>query len=142
MVSIARNAEAYLQGHEVASVPRSMWSMDVDQYAGGAPMILEMAERLSRAPGGGASDTLTTKIMLGTFGAVPAIDTYFKRGFKVWSLSPRTLEAIGDFYRDHSAEVDRYREPTLAFETGEPTSLRYTRAKVIDMVFFVEGSPA
>lgn len=125
----------------VASAPRPMWSMDVDQYSGGASMVIKMAGRLRRALGGGASHTLTTKIMLGTFGAVPAIDTYFKRGFKVWSLSPRTLEAIGEFYRDHSAEVERYRKPTLAFETGRPTRLRYTRAKVIDMVFFMEGKP-
>lgn len=141
---LLQHSARYLQRviQEIASAPRTMWGMDVDQYAEGAPMIVEMAERLTGALEGGASDTLTTKILLGTFGAVPAFDTYFKRGFKVWTFNVKSLTAIGDFYRRHSSEIDRYREPTLAFETGAPTSLRYTRAKVIDMVFFEEGSRA
>lgn len=32
-----------------------------------------------------------------------------------------------------------YRVPTIDFATGEPTDLTYTRAKVIDMIFFIEG---
>jgi hypothetical protein len=35
--------------------------------------------------------------------------------------------------------IDRYRVPTLDFDSGMDTARRYTRAKVIDMVFFVEG---
>ncbi len=141
---LLQHSARYLQRviQEIASAPRTMWGMDVDQYAEGTPMILETARRLRRALGGDASDTLVTKILLGTCGAVPAFDTYFKRGFKVWTFGAKSLTAIGEFYRRHSSEVDRYREPTLAYETGEPTSLTYTRAKVIDMVFFEEGSRA
>jgi hypothetical protein len=36
--------------------------------------------------------------------------------------------------------IDRHRTPTLDFDTGMPTNRRYTRAKVIDMIFFVEGA--
>ncbi|MCM2258538.1 MAG: hypothetical protein NDJ94_23145 [Vicinamibacteria bacterium] len=136
----ARHLEAVIR--EIAGAPGPMWRMDVDQYAEGTPMIIDTARRFRKALAGDASDTLVTKILLGTFGAVPAIDTYFKRGFQVWTFGPRTLSTIAEFYRAHSSEVDRWRVPTLAFESGRPTRLRYTRAKVIDMVFFVEGSRA
>lgn len=36
--------------------------------------------------------------------------------------------------------IERHRVPTIDFVTGEPTNRRYSRAKVIDMIFFVEGS--
>ena len=35
--------------------------------------------------------------------------------------------------------IDRNRVSTLDFHTGEPTNRRYSRAKVIDMIFFIEG---
>jgi hypothetical protein len=37
--------------------------------------------------------------------------------------------------------IDRCRVATLDFETGTASNRRYTRAKVIDMIFFVEGAP-
>jgi hypothetical protein len=49
------------------------------------------------------------------------------------------LRKVGDFYESNAEVVDRHLVPTLGFATGQPTDLRYTRAKVIDMVFFVEG---
>jgi hypothetical protein len=36
--------------------------------------------------------------------------------------------------------IDGHRIPTLDFDTGRSTSRLYSRAKVIDMIFFVEGS--
>jgi len=36
--------------------------------------------------------------------------------------------------------IERNRVPTLDFATGSDTERRYSRAKVIDMIFFVEGS--
>ena len=38
-----------------------------------------------------------------------------------------------------SGLIEAHREPTLDFDTGTPTNRRYTRAKVIDMIFFIEG---
>jgi len=35
--------------------------------------------------------------------------------------------------------IDGNRIATLDFDTGRPTSRLYSRAKVIDMTFFVEG---
>jgi hypothetical protein len=36
--------------------------------------------------------------------------------------------------------IERHRVPTLGFDKGEPTIRRYTQAKIIDMIFFIEGS--
>jgi hypothetical protein len=43
---------------------------------------------------------------------------------------------------DYDSEViDAHRECTLDFDAGVPTERGYTRAKVIDMIFFIEGRP-
>ena len=35
--------------------------------------------------------------------------------------------------------IEAHRIPALHFITGTPTDLLYSRAKVIDMIFFIEG---
>jgi hypothetical protein len=91
----------------------------------------------------GMSDTLVTKIMLGVFGNVPAFDDNFRYGCKVAGIcatfGERSLKQIGRFYRQNTALIDRYRVPTLDFGTGQPTARYYSRAKVVDMAFFMEG---
>jgi hypothetical protein len=77
--------------------------------------------------------------MLGVFGNVPAFDTNFKKGFGVSTFGPKALRKIGIFYQQHADVIDAYRIPTLDFVSTEPTQRNYTRAKVIDMAFFVEG---
>jgi hypothetical protein len=46
---------------------------------------------------------------------------------------------VAEFYKHNADVIDRHRVPTLEFDTGMETARRYTRAKVIDMIFFVEG---
>lgn len=46
---------------------------------------------------------------------------------------------VAEFYRDNASVIDQHRVPTLDFDTGTETARRYTRAKIIDMIFFVEG---
>lgn len=87
------------------------------------------------------SDILATKIMLGVFGNVPAFDTNFKKAFKVSVFGLKALRKISTFYNENSAIVEHHRVPTLDFLTGEPTQRTYTRAKVIDTGFFIEGMP-
>ena len=85
------------------------------------------------------SDILVTKVMLGVFGSVPAFDTNFRRGFGAATFGAKALRKIGAFYQENAELLDEYRVPTLDFVTGEPTGRLYTRAKVIDMAFFIEG---
>lgn len=128
--------------HVIADAPAAVWEVDADNYSDEAcRVILETARRLRAAFPEGASDILVTKIMLGTFGCVPAFDTYFKKGFCVSTFGLKALHKIGDFYASNAELIDRYDVSTLDFDTGLPTERRYTRAKKIDMIFFVEGSP-
>ncbi len=50
-----------------------------------------------------------------------------------------SLQKVAAFYQEHAELVDSCRIPTVDFVTGEPTDRKYTRAKVIDMAFFVRG---
>jgi hypothetical protein len=83
-----------------------------------------------------SSDTLITKIMLGVFGCVPAFDTYFKRGFGVSKFTPGALRRVGEFYAENAEAIERHRVHTLEFDSARDSQRKYTRAKVIDMVFF------
>jgi hypothetical protein len=49
------------------------------------------------------------------------------------------LRDIGHFYDRHREVIECHREYTLDFSTGQPTRRRYTRAKVIDEIFYIEG---
>jgi hypothetical protein len=127
----------------LAEAPESIWRMDADRYdAAAVDQLLGTADRIRAALPNGGSDTLVTKIMLGAFGCIPAFDTYFKRGLGVWAFDKSSVARVGAFYHDNAATIDRNRVETLDFDTGTPTSRRYTRAKAIDMVFFVAGGSA
>jgi hypothetical protein len=73
------------------------------------------------------------------FGCVPAFDRNFQKGSGLRTFGPKALSHLGRFYEENAAIIERHRVPALDFASGEPTTRRYTRAKVIDMIFFVEG---
>jgi hypothetical protein len=138
----------------IAEQPASLWSIDADVYTeGNISALIELRDRLAtaltaRAALDGAvrapTDTLVTKVMLGVFGSVPAFDTYFVRGFRTVTaegvtFSGRSLKALGDFYEQNSAAIDAQRIATLDAASGRFSGRCYTRAKVIDMVFLIEG---
>lgn len=125
----------------VADARTQLWDLDLDRYDDeGIDLVYRTALEIRRAlRPTEASDILVTKVMLGVFGCVPAFDTYFKKGFGVSYLSKGTLRRVGDFYRRNAKVIDRLRQPTLDFTTGEPTTRLYTRAKVVDMAFFIQG---
>ena len=131
----------------IAAAPPAVWTTDANGYdLRGSSLLIGVADRIRGAVPEGMTDTWVTKIMLGVFGCVPvgipipAFDTNSKRGFGVTGLSHGSLQRVGKFYRDHSDLIERHRVQTLDFETGGNTNRRYTRAKVIDMIFFVEGA--
>ena len=127
---------------QITTEPASIRSLDAHSYVDNAEGVLALSRRVRRAFQASevdASDILVTKTMLGVFGCVPAFDLNFRRGFGPATLSPKTLKKIGVFYRDSQAEIDAAPVLTLDFLSGEETERRYSRAKVIDMVFFQEG---
>lgn len=123
----------------IASTDPSIWSIDANGYTESAiEDLLSLSHKLRQA-NGGMSDILVTKVMLGVFGNVPAFDTNFRRGFGVTTFGAKALRKIGTYYAENADLLDKYRVPTLDFISGEPTQRLYTRAKVIDMAFFIEG---
>lgn len=124
----------------IAEAPKEVWEIDAHAYTpDGVSVIFDTADRIRTALGNKASDTLVTKIMLGTFGCIPAFDNLFRQGFGCATFGAKALRRVGEFYVANRAIVERNRVATLDFASGSRTNRRYTRAKVIDMIFFVQG---
>jgi hypothetical protein len=95
--------------------------------------------RASYAPLGSATDTLVTKVLLGTFGCLPACDRYFIEGFKAAglnysSLNSKFVAGIHFFCRDNLLEL---REEQTGIERGG--GIRYPLMKLVDMYFWQIG---
>jgi hypothetical protein len=124
----------------IATAPRAIWHVDADDYSGSTcNLILAVSESLRGAFRDGATDTLVTRTMLGVFGCVPAFDARFVQGSGLRTFNRKSLGEIGRFYQQNSGAIERHRVRTLDFKTGRPTDHRYGRAKVIDMILFIEG---
>jgi len=126
----------------IADTTSELWQTDVDGYTPAVcDALIRSSRRIRSAFPEGASDILVTKIMLGVFGSVPAFDTQFKKGSGLTTFSRGSLLRVGEFYREHADVIDNSRVRTLGFDSDEETGRLYTRAKVIDMIFFIEGMP-
>ncbi|HZQ86066.1 MAG TPA: hypothetical protein VFA83_14560 [Acidimicrobiales bacterium] len=127
----------------IAHASAPMWEVDADSYSDDTWLILsDFGRQIRRALPDATSDILVTKVMLGVFGNVPAFDTNFRKGSGLSTYGHGALRRVERFYREHSEVIDRHRVPTLDFATGAETHRTYSRAKVIDMIFFIEGAPA
>lgn len=127
----------------IAEAEPSAWDIDVDKYnePGIVDLLFTLSDRIKQAfkADNGVTQTLVTKVMLGVFGSVPAFDTNFNKGFSTTRLSRRSLNAIYSFYVQNKPRIDELRIHTIDFATGKETKTRYTKAKLIDMIFFIEG---
>lgn len=123
----------------IAVAPAEVWMIDADDYGTAAQRVLfDVKRQLRQVLPGGQSTTLVTKTMLGVFGCVPAYDRFFCDGFGASTFGPKSLRNIQAFCHANAEVIERHRVPTLDF-AGGTTRRRYTKAKVIDMVFFVAG---
>jgi hypothetical protein len=123
----------------IAAEPASTWDLDAHCLGIRTDEVLAVSRRVRRAFTVPASDILVTKTMLGVFGCVPAFDRYFRTGFGCQTLCTDALVRIGNFYQNHQGKVDDHRVFTFDFDNGLDTKRRYSRSKVIDMIFFQEG---
>lgn len=85
-----------------------------------------------------ATDTLITKIMLGTLGCVPAYDRYFKTGFKASGLSggklvKKSLTNLFGFIENNFESITKAQQELLEKGTYYPIM------KIVDMYFFNLG---
>lgn len=125
------------------------WKIDVDNYDknNNIEKLISCAEDIKKILGengnNNVSDTLRTKIMLGVFGCVPAFDAYFMKGSHLRIFNKKALMDIFKFYNINgcteliSSEAAKIK--TLDYDSGRASGRPYTNAKVIDMIFFIEG---
>src|SRR5690606_12818716 len=86
-----------------------------------------------------SSTTLVTKIMLGVFGNVAALDDNFCKGFGLSkNLSKYLLRNCSYYYQTNKEEFDKYKIKTINFSTGMENDCYYTKAKLLDKVGFIE----
>lgn len=84
------------------------------------------------------SSTLITKVLMGTFGCVPAYDRYFIDGVKDQKVSTgnynlSSLLKLVDFYEENYSELEQARSKM------EVCGLPYPQMKVLDMGFWQIG---
>jgi hypothetical protein len=85
------------------------------------------------------TDTLITKVILGTFGCLPACDRYFidgfkSEGFKYSYLNDNFVGRVLTFCREHLPEL---REEQASIE--QSGGIRYPLMKLVDMYFWQIG---
>lgn len=134
----------------IVSLDSSFWNIDVDVYNDeNVEKILTIKNKLSEKLNLEEHQdvALTTKIMLGVFGFIPAFDSYFcntfrkivngKCGFR--SVNKEALKFIQMFYENNKEIIDNIDIKTFDFTTGEKTNMKYPKAKIIDMYGFQMG---
>jgi hypothetical protein len=99
-------------------------------------------ERQRRAGDLGVTDTLATKVILGTVGCLPACDRYFVDGFRLSGRSYARVnrpfvQSIIRFCNEHLAHLRR-EQARIEGEDG----VRYPLMKLADMYFWQIGSEA
>ena len=87
------------------------------------------------------SDTLRTKIILGTYGSIPAYDRYFREGLRatkghgfILAYSENSVVKLFEFAKENRQELKENRQE-LAFKYG----VEYPYMKLIDMYFWQKG---
>jgi hypothetical protein len=145
----------------ISSTPVTLWNIDVTDYSTSFkdmeqlylnigeklkfPIIKEGKQKIQEC-----SPILVTKIMLGVFGNTPAMDDFFMKGIDKGSFSNtnyhKALDKVKDiwkelnqFYNENKTLINSHKIKSLNFE-GEHTENVYSKAKVLDMVFFERGN--
>src|SRR3989344_5506532 len=127
----------------------NFWRIDVHNYTENNNIeklidcAIKMKQILSEEGKNKVSDTLITKIMLGVFGNVPAFDSYFKTGSGLNTFNKHALNQITIFYKNENYTEIISREAskikTFEYHNELKRERSYTSAKIIDMIFFIQG---
>lgn len=85
------------------------------------------------------SDTLITKILIGTMGCVPAYDRYFTESVReanvvtTGQFNKKSIQQLIKFYNEHSEEFEKTRYEMKI------SDLPYPQMKILDMIFWQKG---
>jgi hypothetical protein len=133
----------------IGNMDKSVWSIDIDTMEGeNLKVVLSIYNDIKdlTIKDNNSHLTLTTKIMLGVFGFIPAFDQNFGNTFRLIfgedcgfrSLNNNAVDCIRKFYLSNQEDIDRLAATTYtkSFQTGEATAIHYPKAKIIDMYGF------
>ena len=120
-----------------------LWDIEPEKMADEfyAKEIIRLCEAIKTAyaglNAGIPTDTLLTKILLGTIGCVPAYDRYFKKavsttGAAKQNLTAKSIMMLGKLYVDNNREFEELRQHCSG-------RVIYPAAKILDMCFFEYG---
>ncbi len=129
----------------IASTECNVWNIDVSNYTDtNIELLIKCKEKIIDSLGCSNAktwDTLVTKIMLGVFGNVPAFDTNFRTGSNLGTFNKHALQEIYSFYNENKKIISdkATKIKTFEYDSGEAGNRFYTEAKIIDMIFFIEG---
>lgn len=125
----------------ISKMDARLWSIDVPDYTEeNIALLMECRWQITTALGREvASDTLTTKIMLGVFANVPAFDQYFRKSLNVYTFNRKSLLKIKEFYNQNKDLFDSFKIQVFDFSTSRETKIVYTKAKLVDMCGFMGG---
>ncbi len=140
----------------IAAEPAATWTLDIGDYQVHSGDFVRVYNTLSETLPKTRADydptqTLVTKIMLGVFGSVPAFDQYVVAGFRRHQRSigsraspfgSSALSKLSSLYTDpaHRPYIDRHVRMTTTLQFGgTPGNLKYPKAKILDMILYVEG---
>ncbi len=108
------------------------------------PVILDAAGEITKAYSqfGEPTETLVTKVLLGTFGCLPACDQYFIAGFRSAGLgysylNTKLVKKLLAFFCEHLKELRR-EQATIRDHSGA----HYPLMKLVDMYFWQLGYEA
>ncbi|WP_410509490.1 hypothetical protein RSJ42_04520 [Methanosarcina hadiensis] len=154
-----RSHKIYVEVISRIADEKKLWEVDVDTYSeGNICRIIEfkkdiesilsdkffrlffdpIIEKENYKDKQKVSDTLITKIMMGTFGCVPALDVNFKEFIGYRDLNKESLDKIHSYYIQNRKIIDKYHIKTLDVDYNE-TENEYKKARLIDYVGFREG---
>jgi len=127
-----------------------LWEVEVGKVAilpQQRELILDLVQQIREAyepfaPGGTSAqptETLISKILLGTLGCVPAVDRYFiagfkGRGFAFSAINGPFLGRLSDFCQMHFRQLNRVQDRIL-----HTSGVRYPVMKLVDMYFWQLG---
>lgn len=106
-----------------------------------ADRIMRLSERITEAyvaSGAGIpTDTLLTKILLGTVGCAPAYDQFLKKGLSDTGaasqvFSTKSIRTLGNLYLAYESEFEKLRKYCSS-------RIEYPAVKILDMCFFEYG---
>ena len=110
-----------------------------DKYSEIRKEVYELNKELGSQPKTKISDTLISKIILGTIGCIPAYDRYFVSGVKMTntisgSLSSDSIKELVKYYKNNYKELENLRN-----KFSINSDVEYSQMKVLDSCFWQYG---